>query len=59
AIAVNGARRRRPADGLDVPEDVPALRSEVDALRADLTASLRVMSGGPCGEPEVVSRERG
>jgi hypothetical protein len=21
--------------------------------------SLRVMSGGPCGEPEVVSRERG
>ena len=41
AIAVNGARRRRPADGLDVPEDVPALRSEVAALRADLTASLR------------------
>ena len=41
AIAINGVRRRRPADGLDVPEDVPALRSEVAALRADLTASLR------------------
>ena len=44
AIAVNGARRRRPADGLDVPEDVPALRSEVAALRADLTASMRHMA---------------
>ena len=41
AIAVNGTRRRQPADGLDLPEDVPALRSEVAALRADLTASLR------------------
>ena len=41
AIAVNGTRRRKPADGIDLPEDVPALRSEVAALRADLTASLR------------------
>lgn len=41
AIAVNGTRRRKPADGSDLPEDVPALRSEVAALRADLTASLR------------------
>ena len=41
AIAANGTRRRKPADGIDLPEDVPALRSEVAALRADLTASLR------------------
>src|SRR6478609_9328950 len=40
-IGLRGGRPHVGADGLDLPEDVPALRSEVGALRADLAASLR------------------
>lgn len=42
AVALRGSRAQRPAtDDSDLPEDVPALRSEVAALRLDLAASLR------------------
>lgn len=45
AVALLGARRRRPStDDSDLPEGVPALRSEVAALRLDLAASLRHLS---------------
>lgn len=44
AVALRGTRRRSGADDSDLPEDVPALRSEVAALRLDLAASLRHLS---------------
>jgi hypothetical protein len=44
-VTLLGARRGRSrTDDSDLPEDVPALRSEVAALRLDLAASLRHLS---------------